>query len=173
MTLVRQRWVRGAVVSVPLDDRYHVYAQMLESPEYAFFDCRTLDKLTAREAAALPVLFRLWVTATGHSQGRWRKVGSAPVPPALQVPVRRYNQDILRPQNILLTLDGRTGSLVSPAECDGFECAAVWGAQSVEDRVRSHYAGVPDRRAVSLRPKVVMPNRALRSTGGGGVLGVD
>ena len=167
MAGVRQRWVRGAVVAVPLDDRHYIYAQMLDFPEYAFFDCRTLDKLSAREAVALPVLFRLWVTASGHSQGRWRKVGTASVSPALQVPVRRFNQDMLRPQDIRLTLDGCNGPLVSPAECEGFECAAIWDAQGVEDRVRSHYAGMPDRRAVSLRPKVVTPRPAPHPTGGG------
>ncbi len=96
----------------------------------------------------------------------WPKVGVAPVPVALQEPVRRYNQDPLRPQDIRLTFDGCDGPLGSLADCDGLECAAVWNAEHVEDRLRSHYSGVPCQWTLSLRPKVVTPNQALKQAGG-------
>ena len=162
----RQRWTRGAVVAVPLGDGSHTYAQMLDDPEYAFFDCLSRDDLTAAAAIERPVLFRLWVMRSAHSTGRWSKVGAATVSAALQVPVRRYNQDALRPQDIRLTLDGCDGLLGSPADCDGLECAAVWNAEHIEDRLRSHYAGVPCKWTLSLRPKVVTPNQALQQTAG-------
>lgn len=162
----RQRWTRGAVVAVPLGDGSLTYAQMLDAPEYAFFDSRTSEELPAVEVVTRPVLFRLWVMGSAHSTGRWPKVGVAPVPVALQEPVRRYNQDPLRPQDIRLTFDGCDGPLGSLADCDGLECAAVWDAEHVEDRLRSHYSGVPCQWTLSLRPKVVTPNQALKQTGG-------
>lgn len=139
----RQRWTRGAVVAVPLGDGVHSYAQMLDDPEYAFFDCSTNDDLPAAAIVARPVLFRLWAMRSAHSTGRWPKVGAAPVSPALQEPVRRYNQDPLRPQDIRLTFDGCDGPLGSVADCEALECAAVWDAEHVEDRLRDHFAGRP------------------------------
>lgn len=151
MSAKRQRWTRGAVVTVPLGDGLHTYAQMLDEPEYAFFDCRTRDDLSATVAASRPVLFRLWVTASAHTRGRWPKIGTAPVAGALQSPVLRFNQDPLRPQDIRLTYDGFTGRLGSVAECEGLERAAVWSPEHVEDRLRSHYAGVVCQWTSSLR----------------------
>lgn len=161
----RQRWTCGAVVAVPLGDGTHTYAQMLEDPEYAFFDCRATDELSADEAVTRPVLFRLWVMRSAHTTGRWSKVGMAPVPVALRHPVRRYNQNPLRPQDIRLTFDGCDGPLGSLADCEGLECAAVWDAAHVEDRLRSHYAGVACPWTISLRPKVVAPNQTLAEKG--------
>lgn len=149
----RQRWMCGAIVIVPLGEGYHSYAQMLTEPEYAFFDCRTETVMPVEIVAALPVLFRLWVLRYAHSQGRWEKVGTASVAAQLQQPVLRFNQDPLRPQDIRLTYDGCSGPLGSAADCERLECAAVWDPEHVEDRLRDHYAGVPNKWALSLRPK--------------------
>lgn len=156
----RQRWTRSSVVAVPLGDGTYAYAQMLDDPEYAFFDCRTADELPPAAVVARPVLFRLWVMRSAHTTGRWTKVGAAPIPEPLRHPIRRYNQDAIRPQDIRLTFDGCDGPLGSVADCEGLECAAVWDAEHVEDRLRSHYAGIPCEWMLSLRPKVVPPNRS-------------
>jgi hypothetical protein len=155
----RQQWTSGAIVTVPLGRGYHGYAQMLESPEYAFFDCRTRDELSVETVVARPVLFRLWVKRHAHSNGRWQKIGTAEVAVPLQQPVLRYNQDALRPQDIRLTYDGCSGPLGSLADCEGLECAAVWEPEHVEDRLRDHYAGVPNEWVLSLRPKAVPPGQ--------------
>jgi hypothetical protein len=131
---------------------------MLDVPEYAFFDCRTREDLPALAAASRPVLFRLWVMRYAHGRGRWLMLGPAPVREELQSPVLRYNQDKLRPQDIRLVYDGCTGPLGSVADCEGLECAAVWDPDHVEDRLRSHYAGVPCPWTLSLRPKAVPTN---------------
>jgi hypothetical protein len=163
MSVKRQQWACGAIVTVSLGDGYHSYAQMLESPEYAFFDCRTKDALPVEAVVARPVLFRLWVMRYAHSKGRWQKVGMATVAPALQQPVSRYIQDSIRPQEIRLYCDGRSGPLVSAADCADLECAAVWDPEHVEDRLRDHYAGVPNEWALSLRPKAASrPSTARR-----------
>ncbi|WP_407673553.1 Imm26 family immunity protein [Paludisphaera rhizosphaerae] len=151
----RQKWTRGAVVTVPLGDGFHTYAQMLEDPEYAFFDCKTQDALPAVTVVSRPLLFRLWVMRYAHSTGRWPKIGVAPILTTLQEPVWRYNQDPLRPQDIRITFDGCNGPLGSLTDCEGLECAAVWDPEHVESRLKSHYAGVPCRLTLSLRPRVV------------------
>jgi hypothetical protein len=152
--MARQQWTVGAVVTVPLGDGYHAYAQMLESPEYAFFDCRSRQEKTVEAVVACPVLFRLWVMRFAHSKGRWQKVGVAPLMPALQAPVLRYIQDSIRPWQIRLT-DGESESAGTLADCEGLESAAVWDPEHVEDRLRDHYAGVPNDWVLLLRPKPV------------------
>lgn len=155
MATKRQRWTYGAVVTIPLGDADHSYAQMLEDGEYAFFDSRTREELPVEAVVTRPVLFRLWVMQYAHSKGRWQKVGKARVSPVLKKPVLRYNQDPIRPQDIRLTYDGCTGPLASVADCEGLECAAVWDPEHVEDRLRDHYAGVPNIWALSLRPRPI------------------
>jgi hypothetical protein len=161
----RQQWTCGALVTVPLGNGYHSYAQMLERPEYAFFDCRTKVEMSAEAIVARPVLFRVWVMRYAYSKGRWQKVGMAAVAAALEQPVVRYIQDSVRPQDIRLHFDdGRSGPLVSVADCEGLECAAVWDPEHVEDRLRDHYAGVPNDWVLLMRPKVVTPNPTRKAT---------
>jgi hypothetical protein len=152
--LKRQRWTFGAVVVIPLGEGFHSYAQMLLDPEYAFFDSRTRDDFPIETVFSRPVLFRLWVMGYAHTKGRWEKVGVAEVAKELREPVLRYNQDPLRPQDIRLTYDGCSGPLGSIGDCKGLECAAVWDPEHVEDRLRDHYAGVPNKWYLSLKPKV-------------------
>lgn len=61
-----QRWTVGSIVVVPLGDGFHSYAQMLEEPEYAFFDSRTRAELLAETVVDQPALFRLWVMNSAH-----------------------------------------------------------------------------------------------------------
>jgi len=144
--------MRGAVVVIPLDDGFHSYGQMLDDPEYALFDIRTTDKLSPDDVVLRPVAFRLWVMRYAHSTGRWIKIGNAQINGALQQPVLRYNQDALKPKDIRLTYDGCNGPLGSIDDCENLECAAVWDPEHVEDRLRDHFAGIPNKWALSLRP---------------------
>ncbi len=139
----RQKWTAGAIVRIPLGEGGHAYGQMLDFPEYAFFDSLSKEDLAPEVAASRPVLCRLWVHVSAHSKGRWLKLGTAPILEELKKPVPRWNQDALRPQDIRLTYDGCEGPLVTAAECEGRERAAVWDANHVEDRLRDHFAGIP------------------------------
>ncbi len=148
----KQRWTVGAVVLISLGDDRFGYGQMLESPEYAFFDLQSDNSVPPEEVIQKPIAFRLWVMRYAHSDGRWKKVGTAPVADSLKHKVHRFNQDPLN-QKIRLTLDGFDGPIVSAEECEGVECAAVWDPEHVEDRLRDHFSGVPNKWAESLRPK--------------------
>jgi hypothetical protein len=147
-----QRWTVGAIVQISLDDGYFAYAQMLEQPEYAFFGVRTPDELSADAVVQAPVLFRLWVMRYAHSKGRWRKVGAGRIGDALRKPVHRYNQDPFS-RKIRLTINGVDGPEGTIADCDDLECAAVWDPEHVEDRLRDHFLGIPNKWVLSLRPK--------------------
>ena len=148
----KQRWTVGAVVLIPLGDERFTYAQMLDAPEYAFFDFQSNEPVAAEEVIQKPVAFRLWVMRYAHSGGRWKKVGTSPVDESLKGKVHRFNQDRLN-HKIRLTLDGFEGPLVTAEECEGVECAAVWDPEHIENRLRDHFSGVPNKWVESLRPK--------------------
>ena len=99
----------------------------------------------------------LWVMKSAHSQGRWLKVGSSELSADLLSPVLRYNQDPIRPNLIRLTYDGCQGPSATVSDCDGLECAAVWSACHVEDRLRDHFSNRPNKWVISLRPKATLP----------------
>jgi hypothetical protein len=151
----RQKWTAGAVVVIPLGEGRVGFGQMLDEPEYAFFDTRSsagslpaLDQLVAQ-----PVLVRLWVMRSAHSKGRWLKIGQAPIAAPLARKVLRFKQDPLEPSSIVLTYDGVSGKPVDAKACREIERAAVWDPQHVEDRLRDHFAGRVNKWVESLRVK--------------------
>jgi hypothetical protein len=155
-------------VRIALADDVFAYAQMLTQPEYAFFDLRDAGTTAASIVVTYPVLFRLWVARDAHSSGRWQKVGDAPLPPPLRLPVLRFNQDPLEPRSIKLGYQG-DGVPVTADECEGYERAAVWSAVHVEDRIRDRFAGTPNAWVALLRPRPPAgpPNRSLQRTKAG------
>ncbi len=155
----RQRWTLGAVVRIPLGEEQFGYAQMLDEPEYAFFAVRDPAVLAA-QAAASPVLFRLWVMRRAHSSGRWAKIGTAPISMELSHHSLRFNQDPLDPEIIVLGYDGVSGDSVSAEACQGYERAAVWEPEHVEERLRDHRSGRPNATVQLLRPRG--PNNSFK-----------
>ncbi len=147
----RQRWTTGHVVTVPLGTRHRGYAQMLVAPEYAFFEIRTTEKLEPERVITHPILFRLWVMNHAYTKGRWVKIGSAPVSSALQKPVARFRQDAFTGE--LVAVINGVERRATRKRCETLECAAVWDPEHVEDRLRDHFAGRPNKWVASLRVK--------------------
>lgn len=153
VTTKRQRRTVGSIVQVALGDGTYCYAQTLEEPEFAFFDVRHRLLPQAREIVAKPLLFRLWVMNHAVTGGRWLNVGKAPVTDDLARPVPRFKQDALDPSRFEIYLNGNSRP-ATVQECVGLERAAVWDPEHVEDRLRDHYAGRPNRWVESLRLKL-------------------
>ncbi|MCU0493043.1 MAG: immunity 26/phosphotriesterase HocA family protein [Chloroflexaceae bacterium] len=151
MTNKKQQWKRGAVVRIALSNTLFGYGQMLDAPEYAFFDLCDAGASAPAGVAARPVIFRLWVMRYAHGSGRWQKIGIAPLQPMLEAPVLRFNQDPLKPEHIELGYDGTSGRLVTPEEAMLYERAAVWEPEHVEDRLRDYFDGKPNKWEESLR----------------------
>lgn len=147
----RQTRTVGAILRVPLDERWHTYALTLDDPDFAFFDAKTDGELGPEEIVRRAVLFRLFVFKSAVTKGRWQKVGKAAVPPELSQPSSTFIQDALCPDRFDICVGGarRPATL---EECEGLERCAVWVPEHVEERIRDHYAGVPNRWAESMRP---------------------
>src|SRR5262245_40371599 len=147
--MVRQRFMIGAIVRVPLDDRWHVYAWMLPEVDFAFFDLRADSEIAIEEIVAYPIAFRVSVHKSAWSTGRWLRVGKAEPPPDVLAPVPEFIEDPLTGR-FSIYLNGK----IRPAtreECVGLNRCAVWEPEHVEDRLRDHFAGVPNKWVENLR----------------------
>lgn len=135
------RWKKGTLLSIQLGNGREAVAQMLDRPEMAFFDPGNRHK----------VLFRLWVMNSAYNSGRWKRIGEEVVPATLEVSVPRYKVDPINGDLSIRQDDVERPA--TPEECEGLECAAVWSANHVEDRLNDFLDGVPNKWVDSLSPK--------------------
>lgn len=140
----RQRRRLGDFLKIPLEGGKHAYARVLAEPLVAFYDVQTDRDLDPREICALPVLFRVWVMNNATTSGRWKRVGNLPLEPALLEEPFFFKQDALRPDEFSLYRSGKEVP-ATKEQCRGLERAAVWGFEHVEDRLRDHFAGRPNK----------------------------
>jgi hypothetical protein len=153
----RQRRIPGAVVEISILDG-NCYAQILDKT-LVFFDLKMDKSLSDKELDTLmsaPVLFFASVYNDAITKGRWLKVGNLPIRDEFKsVPVK-FIQDSLKPEKFEL-YDPNTGETKPSTykECKDLECAAVWEAEHVEDRLRDHYNNIPNKWVESLKAKPV------------------
>ena len=150
MPKTRQHRTIGAILKVPLDDRWHTYAQTLDHSDFAFFDARTDRELAVEDIVSRPVLFREAVHKSAWTTGRWKRIGKAPLSVELAQPIPTFIQDPLRPDRFEIYLSG----IIRPAErkeCEGLRRCAVWDPNHIEDRLRDYYAGTKNKWVESLR----------------------
>jgi hypothetical protein len=152
----RQRRTLGAIVQIALGDGRNCYAQTLEEPEFVFFDLCTPTAPDLNSIIVTPILFRVWVMSHAVTSGKWPKLGVAAIREDLARPVPRFIQDALNPSRFEITLGGKSRP-ATPEECEVLERAAVWDPEHVEDRLRDHYAGRPNKWVESLRLRNLEP----------------
>lgn len=137
--MTRQRWTRGAILEITLPSGQIVEAQMLDSPEIAFFSPN----------GDSTVLFRLWVMKSAYNSGRWRKIGKADISAQLHETVDRFRQDPITGK-LSIYRDGDDHP-AKPEDCLDLERAAVWSPEHVESRLEDHLAGRPNKWVESLK----------------------
>ncbi|WP_239807487.1 immunity 26/phosphotriesterase HocA family protein [Croceicoccus hydrothermalis] len=150
----------GDILKIDLGGGTHSYGQVADEPLIVFFNGAFTEALPPGQAIQLPVLFRLWVHNDAVKKGIWEVVGNLPLAPADAVEPYFFRQDaITGALSLYHSSFANTGweHPASATDCDGLECAAVWDAEQVEDRLRDHYAGRPNKWFESLR----MDKRAL------------
>lgn len=122
MSKIRQQWSVGAVLSVTTEAG-EAFAQMLNHPEMAFFSDRELTKL----------LFRAWVHKSCYCTGRWLRIGKEEVSVECQSDIPRFIRDAIDGSySIRLGANERAATF---EECKDLECAAVWEASHIEERL--------------------------------------
>jgi len=156
----RQRRKSGDIVKVPIDSNWHTYARVLNEPLIAFYDARTNRDLSPEEIVTRPILFTLWVMNRAITSGRWKRVAHISPDPALLKEPAFFKQDTLNPLSYSIYRAGQEIQ-ATKEECRGLERAAVWDAEHVEDRLRDHYLGQPNKWVESL--KLQIPSSDLDS----------
>lgn len=157
----RKRLRPGAVVSIDLGDGEGVaFGRVLRPPLIEFFDDRAADAadVDISVIAEGPVAFRVWVMDRAVRSARWPVIGDVPLSPDEESAVHWFfRQDVISHHLFRYRSepDDPAGCVEVPAsfeECIELECAAVWSPEHIEDRLRDHFAGRPNRCAADLRP---------------------
>jgi hypothetical protein len=141
----------GNILKIDLGDGFFSFARVLREPIIAFYGIRT-DKVPDMETIiSSPVLFKIAVMNNAVTFGRWAVIGSRPLEPDLLLPIRFFKQDMISKR---YTISNDVDDKEMPAtkeECAGLERDAVWSAEHVEDRLRDHFAVVPNCWVESLK----------------------
>lgn len=148
-----QKRTPGDIVRIDLGDKTHAYGRVLEDALFALYDGCFKDELPLSDICALKVLFQVPVMDKAVKLGRWTIVGHAPLDALLLNPLPQYIQDPIRKDRFSIYHKGQ----IRPAtreEVVGLERAAVWDPTHVEDRLRDHFAGRPNKWVESLRIKL-------------------
>jgi hypothetical protein len=138
----------GDLVAIPLGDDTYAFGHVLVEPLMAFYDLRSHDVPALEAITAAPIAFRVCENGAAIEQGLWPVIGN--VPPTgdlLVVPAFRKQDPISRKLTIYRA---GTETPATKDECAGLECAAVWDWRHVVDRLRDHFAGVPNKWVKSL-----------------------
>ncbi|MBK8252950.1 MAG: immunity 26/phosphotriesterase HocA family protein [Polyangiaceae bacterium] len=161
----RGRWRVGDVVAIPLGESGQVgFGLVLKAPLMAFFDASvpTGREPSAEQILRYPVAFKIWVMRKPLVSGEWPRLGSVEVPDALMEEPWFFMQDALNGK-ITITKTGAEQFPPEPGQVDNLECAAVWSACHVVDRLQDHFAGRPNKWVESARPKPI-PVASPKST---------
>ena len=146
----RQKALEGAFVKISLGDKKYAYGRILKEPLYAFYDGEAEGDLPLLEIQSKPILFRVWVMNKAVTSGRWEIVGVAPLEEDLKVEPRFFKFDrVGKKLNIYYR---QQESPATWEECKDLECAAVWSAEHVEDRLRDCFLGRPNKWVEALKP---------------------
>ena len=139
----RQNRVVGAFLKIPLGDGEYGYGRILEEALFAFYDIKASQPVSLMEVESKPILFKIWVMRNSVGSGRWEIVGNKPLEENLKGQPHFFKID---PISKAISIYHRSQERPATVEeCEGLECAAVWSAVHVEDRLRDHFLGRPNK----------------------------
>ena len=140
----RQKIIVGAILEIPIDGKYYVYAQILSKGQYAFFDYPSTTPLADFTVLNnVPILFSICVYNYVVNDGIWLKVGKLPIRKDLEILPNQFIYDkFTKKFSLYIT---QTGEILPATKDDvrGLERCAVWAENHVIDRIRDHYNNVP------------------------------
>ncbi|MCP4320109.1 MAG: hypothetical protein GY789_30050 [Hyphomicrobiales bacterium] len=100
-----------------------------------------------------PLLFKIWVYRDAITKGFWLELGAADVRSDIASEDRFFKQDPITGGLAIHHSDYAATNWEKPAslsECEGLECAAVWEAGHVEDRLDAYFRNEVDQWSKSL-----------------------
>lgn len=141
----------GDILAIQLSDGNYSFARVLAEPLVSFYDRLSDQILPSEEILSLSVAFTIWVENSVITSGRWPIIGHHSIDNELAKEPKFFKVDSISGK--ISIYENGVEKAASDSEIDGLECAAVWGATHVEDRLRDYYEGVPNRWVESMRPQ--------------------
>jgi hypothetical protein len=133
----------GDIVEIALSNGMMGYCRVLKNPLMGFYAVQSDSSLSPTDILIQPIAFKIWVMNSVISSGRWKLIGNAPLEPELEGSPWFFKQD-----SISKAISVYREGVERPAtkeECAGLECAAVWSAEHVEERLVDHFEGRPNK----------------------------
>lgn len=151
------RRTEGSLVEIALGGGLKAYARVLSDPLFAFYDIaeKPADPKTLGDKQPI---FKVWVMRRAVTSGRWPVVAKWPLETELMRPASFFKQDLISDRLSIYSEGNERPANIE--ECVGLEPAAIWSAEHIEDRLRDHIAGVPNRWVESLKIKADRINEA-------------
>ena len=149
----------GTVIAIPLNSRLFGFGLILSRPQIAVLDVKSgRPELPVLEGPIDGhVLFHVSVMRSAVLSDAWRKIGEIELPDSLKKEPWTFNQDLMSGE-IYLTKTGSEDVPTTPEGIRGLERVAVWEGEHLEDRIRDHFAGRPNKWVESLRPNLAAWN---------------
>lgn len=151
--MANQRITVGALVEIDLGDGHRAFGRIVSKSEVAFYDLRIPNESEVNFDLVYkaPILFITAVMNSVVKTGHWKIVDRRPLEAALDQSRDYFMRDASTGQySIYGSVDGSIRP-ASKEECEDLERAAVWSAHHIEDRLRDHFAGVPNVWARQMR----------------------
>lgn len=148
----RRKKKPGEILRIPLGDEEYGYLQVLNDGHVSAIDYRgpTTDPAEIGHAGRL---FRVCVYDEALKIEEWISLGSTDIPADLMTEPYKFKQDKITGRLAIYHSEYKDTNYERPAtlsECLGLECAAVWAANHVQDRLKDHFAGVENKSVRSL-----------------------
>lgn len=140
----KQRIIIGSVLEININEDYFAYAQVLGKSSCAFFDFRSTERLQDLTVLrSSQILFIVSVYDNVIKEGRWVNIGNLEIDNRLKILPLEFIQDPINVDRFNI-YNPNTGEIIKATreQCENLECAAVWEASHIEDRIRDHYLGV-------------------------------
>ena len=141
----KKRLIQGTVIKIPIGDGFHCYGRLLTKPTWEVFDYRTKENATDIERiTSQTVLFTICIHTASINQSDWEVVGrSRGEDLDARIPLQ-FSQNRSDPTDckVLDRFDNFFPATIE--DCRGLERIVNWDPHHVVDRIRDHYAGVPN-----------------------------
>lgn len=151
MKTKKVKWIVGDIIKIELKNNDYCFGRVLDNPLIAFYDLKVKQLPSEEEILQKPILFKICVMNYAVTSGAWEVIGHMPLEKNLEEPVTFFMQDIISKKTYFYLNSEKTPATLE--QCEKLERMAVWDPKHVEDRLRDHYLGVPNKWVESLRVK--------------------
>lgn len=139
----------GAYFEIDLGNETFAYGRVLQSPTLGFYDTKgpKISSVELQELDAADFKYKIWVMKDAFKRPNWNIIGFKDLEPSVSKQTWFFKKDAITGElSIYSSWNGKTEERsASVKECKSLECAAVWSAVHVEQRLRDDLNNVPNK----------------------------